>query len=137
MSDKGASSDAGPGRSQPERREEGLYGTLDYKMRFYQDGREISPWHDIPLKVGVFYNMVTEIPASRLEKMEIVTDERMNPLKQDEKPKGTPRVSPRGLTASDNHVENVPRVKPSREQVCRTERARPRLRACTPPGWVA
>ena len=40
----------------------GEAGTMDYRL-FFQDGaKTISPWHDIPLKNGEFFNFVNEIP---------------------------------------------------------------------------
>ncbi len=78
-----------------------------------ESGSRVSPWHDIPLLAGgeFVYNFVCEIPAgcaralarrrralspltgvdrSGRAKMEIATEERWNPIKQDEK-KGVPR----------------------------------------------
>ena len=37
-----------------------------------QDGKTISPWHDIPLEAGDgMYNFVCEIPKMTLKKMEV------------------------------------------------------------------
>ena len=37
-----------------------------------QDGKTISPWHDIPLEAGDgLYNFVAEIPKMTLKKMEV------------------------------------------------------------------
>ena len=39
-----------------------------------QDGKTISPWHEIPLEAGDgMYNFVCEIPKMTLKKMEIDT----------------------------------------------------------------
>ena len=46
----------------------------------------ISPFHDVPLHAeNNIYNMVVEIPRWSNAKMEICTDEKMNPIKQDVK----------------------------------------------------
>eukprot|EP00967_Tisochrysis_lutea_P081362 scaffold112215_cov28-Tisochrysis_lutea.AAC.1 len=51
--------------------EKGEFGTTDYTMTFFKDGKPISPWHDIPLEAGEgLYNMLTEIPKMTLKKME-------------------------------------------------------------------
>uniref|UniRef100_A0A8V0XKR9 inorganic diphosphatase n=1 Tax=Gallus gallus TaxID=9031 RepID=A0A8V0XKR9_CHICK len=72
------------------------------------DGKYISPFHDIPLFAGskedkeipakrskttgneVLFNMVVEVPRWTNAKMEIATEEPLNPIKQDTK-KGKPR----------------------------------------------
>ena len=63
----------------------GEFGTLDFKMNFFYDGKKISPWHDIPLKSGEHYNMLTEIPKYTKAKREVNTKEEKNPIKQDVK----------------------------------------------------
>ncbi|KAI6170895.1 Inorganic diphosphatase [Aphelenchoides bicaudatus] len=48
----------------------------------------ISPWHDIPLYVSEMtktFNMIVEIPRWTNAKLEIATNEPLNPIKQDEK----------------------------------------------------
>mmetsp|Transcript_104941 Transcript_104941/g.292861 ORF Transcript_104941/g.292861 Transcript_104941/m.292861 type:complete len:268 (+) Transcript_104941:95-898(+) len=66
---------------------EGAAGTAEFRRR-YKDasGKEISPWHDIDLKVsdGV-YNAVFEIPKMTKPKMEVATKEPNNPIAQDVK----------------------------------------------------
>merc|ERR1719401_233764 len=66
---------------------EGSQGTLEFRRR-YKDasGKDISPWHDIDLKVseGV-YNAVFEIPKMTKAKMEVATKEPNNPIAQDVK----------------------------------------------------
>lgn len=66
----------------------GMEGTDSYR-RFFLDaeGREISPWHDLPLSTEVEgeYWMVTEIPKMTKPKMEIATKEPGNPIAQDKK----------------------------------------------------
>jgi len=57
--------------------------------RFFVDasGRDLSPWHDLPLEAGADgeYWMVTEIPKMTKPKMEIATKEPSNPIAQDTK----------------------------------------------------
>jgi len=70
----------------------GEFGTTDFTMTFKQDGKVISPWHDVPLSAGDgLYNMLTEIPKMTLKKMEVDTKAENNPVKQDEK-KGKARL---------------------------------------------
>ncbi|KGL93692.1 hypothetical protein N301_12579, partial [Charadrius vociferus] len=50
------------------------------------DGKYISPFHDIPLFAGskeVLFNMIVEVPRWTNAKMEIATEEPLNPIKQD------------------------------------------------------
>jgi inorganic pyrophosphatase len=68
----------------------GELGSLDYRFSFLRNGKPISPWHDIPLKSGEYFNMITEIPKYEKRKMEIHTKEKFNPIAQDVK-KGVPR----------------------------------------------
>ncbi|CAM9458299.1 unnamed protein product [Ascophyllum nodosum] len=65
----------------------GEENTMDYRAFFYQGGKEISPWHDIPLKAEApdTFNYVCEIPKYGLAKMEIATKEPLNPIAQDTK----------------------------------------------------
>jgi inorganic pyrophosphatase len=60
--------------------------TESFRLFFEEDGYDISPIHDIPLwkdeSEGIA-RMVVEIPRGRQEKMEMSTDEDMNPIKQD------------------------------------------------------
>ncbi|KAI8053659.1 inorganic pyrophosphatase [Gilbertella persicaria] len=68
--------------------------TAAYRIYIEKDGQVISPFHDIPLysdeKDKNIVNMVVEIPRWTNAKVEISTDEKYNPLKQDVK-KGKPR----------------------------------------------
>ncbi|KAG2186967.1 hypothetical protein INT44_003195, partial [Umbelopsis vinacea] len=53
-----------------------------------KDGKAISPFHDIPLFADAdkkIFNMVVEIPRWTNAKIEIATNEYLNPLKQDTK----------------------------------------------------
>jgi len=63
-------------------------GTESFRRFFLDaDGREVSPWHDIPLDTDVDGEkwMVTEIPKMTKPKMEIATKEPVNPIAQDVK----------------------------------------------------
>jgi inorganic pyrophosphatase len=60
------------------------------KLYFYHDNIKISPWHDIPLKNGDYYNFVCEIPKWSRAKFEINTNNEYNPIVQD-KENGKPR----------------------------------------------
>ena len=72
--------------------ESGEFGTTDYSMTFKEEGKVVSPWHDMPLELdGGLYNMLTEIPKMTLKKMEVDTKAPGNPIKQDEK-KGKARL---------------------------------------------
>ncbi|XP_060042287.1 inorganic pyrophosphatase 2, mitochondrial isoform X2 [Erinaceus europaeus] len=83
--------------------------TADYRL-FFQNaaGHYISPFHDIPLRAGFteeggiptkrprsedsenLFNMIVEVPRWTNAKMEIATEEPLNPIKQDTK-NGKPR----------------------------------------------
>lgn len=61
-----------------------------YRFRDQRTGKDISPWHDIPLEavssggaLGKVFNFICEIPANTRAKMEIATNEPGNPIKQD------------------------------------------------------
>ncbi|CAA0806747.1 Soluble inorganic pyrophosphatase 6-chloroplastic [Striga hermonthica] len=75
--------------------EEGQPETLDYRVFFLDNaGKKISPWHDVPLKVGDgAFNFIVEIPKESSAKMEVATDEVFTPIKQDTK-KGKLRYYP-------------------------------------------
>jgi len=72
----------------------GALGTSSFAMTFH---RQISPWHDVPLRplisAGVgggevppfVINFLCEIPKGTFAKMEIATKEPYNPIKQDMK----------------------------------------------------
>ncbi|KAG5187106.1 inorganic pyrophosphatase [Tribonema minus] len=62
----------------------GAVDTQEYRVFFNDKGKDISPWHDIPLKgEGELYNFVCEIPKFTKAKMEIATKEPHNPIAQD------------------------------------------------------
>merc|ERR1712194_509153 len=67
---------------------DGEVGTAEYRLR-YKDtaGKEISPWHDIPLHTGEagVFNAVFEIPKMTKPKMEVAIKEANNPIAQDVK----------------------------------------------------
>jgi len=66
----------------------GQEGTENFRRFFLNsEGKEISPWHDLPLRTDVpnEFWMVTEIPKMTKPKMEIATKEASNPIAQDEK----------------------------------------------------
>ena len=59
--------------------------TESYRVKFSDGGKPVSPWHDIPLKVGEHFNFISEIPKYTKAKMEIATKEELNPIAQDMK----------------------------------------------------
>ncbi|KAI8341150.1 inorganic pyrophosphatase [Chlamydoabsidia padenii] len=63
--------------------------TLDHRIFFENEGKIVSPFHDIPLyadeKDNSIVNMVVEIPRWTNAKVEISTKELHNPIKQDVK----------------------------------------------------
>uniref|UniRef100_A0A8C6ITV4 inorganic diphosphatase n=2 Tax=Melopsittacus undulatus TaxID=13146 RepID=A0A8C6ITV4_MELUD len=80
----------------------GRPNSADYRLYFKDaDGKYISPFHDIPLFAGskedkeipakrsrttgseVVFNMIVEVPRWTNAKMEIATEEPLNPIKQD------------------------------------------------------
>lgn len=64
----------------------GIAGTEGFRLYFNdKQGNVISPWHEIPLKTGDFYNFINEIPKFTKMKMEIATKEPSNPIAQDKK----------------------------------------------------
>jgi inorganic pyrophosphatase len=63
----------------------GTPGSEDFRVFFTNNGKTISPWHDIPLRSGENYNVVIEIPKFTKAKMEISTKEPNNPIAQDRK----------------------------------------------------
>ena len=63
----------------------GQSATLEYRVHFQDNGKTISPWHDIPLRNGEFFNFINEIPKNTKAKMEVATKEKSNPIAQDVK----------------------------------------------------
>lgn len=61
----------------------GEVGTTNFRIIFNNAGKQISPWHDIPLKDGDNFNFVNEIPKYTKAKMEVSTKEEFNPIAQD------------------------------------------------------
>ena len=76
-------------------KEEGQPETFDYRVFFVdKSGKKVSPWHDIPLRLGDdIFNFIVEIPKESSAKMEVATDESFTPIKQDTK-KGKLRYYP-------------------------------------------
>jgi 3'-phosphoadenosine 5'-phosphosulfate synthase len=77
----------------------GKIGTTSFRVATVQKGKTISLWHDVDLKAspGNLYNMAVEIPMYGTAKLEMMKNERHNPIMQDtknEKPRyysyGTP-----------------------------------------------
>lgn len=61
----------------------GEAGTKEFRINFEMCNKAISPWHDIPLRSGEYFNMITEVSKHSREKFEINTKESMNPIAQD------------------------------------------------------
>ncbi|KAG4971605.1 hypothetical protein JHK85_038026 [Glycine max] len=82
-------------------KEEGQPETFDYRVFFVdKSGKKVSPWHDIPLRLGDdIFNFIVEIPKESSAKMEVATDESFTPIKQDTK-KGKLRYYPINLSGS-------------------------------------
>ncbi|ODV63328.1 inorganic diphosphatase IPP1 [Ascoidea rubescens DSM 1968] len=69
-------------------RQLGAKNTLDYKVYIEDDGKVVSPFHDIPLYADAskkIYNMVVEIPRWSNAKLEITKELPLNPILQDTK----------------------------------------------------
>lgn len=63
----------------------GQAATTEYRVHFHDNGKSISPWHDIPLRNGEYFNFINEIPKYSKAKMEVATKEKLNPIAQDVK----------------------------------------------------
>ena len=73
----------------------GIVGQFEFQLNFKSNniasdssigsvsGSVISPWHDIPLRNGDYFNYVNEIPKFSKVKMEISTKKNNNPICQD------------------------------------------------------
>jgi inorganic pyrophosphatase len=62
----------------------GETGTESFRINFSSaDEVSLSPWHNIPLKDGDFFNFINEIPKYTKAKMEVATKEKFNPIAQD------------------------------------------------------
>ena len=61
----------------------GEVATTEFRIKFASGDKPISPWHDIPLKDGEFYNFINEIPKYTKAKLEVATKETYNPIAQD------------------------------------------------------
>ncbi len=66
----------------------GAPNTLDYKVFIENDGKPVSPFHDIPLYADEskqILNMIVEIPRWTNAKLEVTKEDTLNPIKQDTK----------------------------------------------------
>ncbi|OWZ60906.1 inorganic pyrophosphatase [Cryptococcus neoformans] len=64
----------------------GAANTLEHRVYVEQEGKVVSPFHDIPLfadESKTILNMVVEVPRWTNAKMEISKEETFNPIKQD------------------------------------------------------
>ena len=62
------------------------YILVEHRVYIEQNGRVVSPFHDIPLfadQNNGILNMVVEVPRWTNAKMEISKEESLNPIKQD------------------------------------------------------
>lgn len=67
-------------------RQVGAANTLEHRVFIEQNGKVVSPFHDIPLfadESKTVLNMVVEVPRWTNAKLEISKDEAFNPIKQD------------------------------------------------------
>lgn len=80
---------------------------FDRRIFILKDGEKVSPWHGIPLNPTLKMNVVNcvfEIGNQDTPKMEVVTDEKHNPIKQDIlKRDGTERLREYGVPAIFNY----------------------------------
>jgi len=64
----------------------GDFPSMEFRIFTTADGAAISPWHDVPLNnADGSYNFICEIPKETKAKMEVATDEKLTPIKQDTK----------------------------------------------------
>ncbi|ODQ66827.1 inorganic pyrophosphatase [Nadsonia fulvescens var. elongata DSM 6958] len=66
----------------------GAPNTLEHRVFIEQDGKPVSPFHDIPLYANeeqTILNMVVEVPRWTNAKLEISKEETLNPILQDTK----------------------------------------------------
>ena len=64
----------------------GDYPSMDFRIFFSEDGKPVSPWHNVPLhNADGTVNFICEIPKETKAKMEVATDEELTPIKQDTK----------------------------------------------------
>jgi len=68
------------------KKEEGSFPSTEYRIFFTEGEKTISPWHDVPLyNDDGTLNAIIEIPKESQAKMEVATDEKSTPIKQDMK----------------------------------------------------
>jgi len=64
----------------------GDFPSMEYRIFFKEGDKTISPWHDVPLhNDDGTVNFICEIPKESKAKMEVATDEKSTPIKQDTK----------------------------------------------------
>jgi len=69
-------------------RQIGAPNTLDYRVFIEQNGKPVSPFHDIPLYANeekTVLNMIVEVPRWTNAKLEFSKEEKLNPILQDTK----------------------------------------------------
>ena len=67
-------------------RQIGAPNTLDYRVFIEQNGKPVSPFHDIPLYANeekTVLNMIVEVPRWTNAKLEISKEEKLNPILQE------------------------------------------------------
>jgi len=69
------------------RREHGAKDSMDYRVFSVYQSKDISSWHEIPLRVegNNTFHYLNEIPKGTRAKYEVATTEKLNPIKQDVK----------------------------------------------------
>jgi 3'-phosphoadenosine 5'-phosphosulfate synthase len=75
-------------------RSDGQPGTKTFQAHLTNQGKTVSPWHDIPLvadKTKNTFNMVVEIPARSTPKLEMNKGVKGNPIMQDSNKDGSAR----------------------------------------------
>jgi len=78
----------------------GQFGTTQFALFPTYQGKQVSPWHDIPLKASSYddtFNFVTEIPMYTSAKMEVTKEKWSNPIMQDTNKDGSPRYYTYGV----------------------------------------
>ena len=74
---------------------DGEPGKEGFRIDYMSDGKQISPWHDIPMRFSgepeSRANFLCEIPRYSKAKLEISTGDKLNPLIQDRNKDGSLR----------------------------------------------
>jgi len=79
---------------------EGQYGTHGFALFFTNGGKQVSPWHDLPLRAAGgsdSYTFVVEIPMGATAKMECMKEHWYNPIQQDSNKDGSTRYYTYGV----------------------------------------